>query len=335
MLEIESIATIASHSALQIMKGAKQEGFRTALICLKDRINVYSRFRHLIDNYLIIREYKDIVSKGIQKSLLDLNAIIIPHGSFVEYVGVDNIYRIECPVFGNRKLLEWEHNQFKKYELLKSAEISVPKVYNDPSEVDRLVIVKLPGAKGGQGYFLAKNKNELIRKANKLKINLAEALIQEYIIGTPMYFQYFYSPLFNRLELLGSDIRYESNIDGLKRIPFHIADPTFTVVGNIPVVLRESLLSQVFDYGEKFVSITKEKVPPGAIGPYCLEAVCTNHLKIIVFEFSGRIVAGTNLYIMGSPYSWLYFDEPMSMGRRIAREIKLALENNELNKVIS
>ncbi|HDJ89572.1 MAG TPA: DUF1297 domain-containing protein, partial [Thermoprotei archaeon] len=33
-------------------------------------------------------------------------------------------------------------------------------------------------------------------------------------------------------------------------------------------------------------------------------------------------------------YSWYYFNEPMSMGRRIAREIKIAIENNMLDKIV-
>jgi 5-formaminoimidazole-4-carboxamide-1-(beta)-D-ribofuranosyl 5'-monophosphate synthetase len=35
----------------------------------------------------------------------------------------------------------------------------------------------------------------------------------------------------------------------------------------------------------------------------------------------------------GSPYTTLIFDEPMSMGRRIAREIKQANEKNEMNSI--
>ncbi|MDT7894888.1 MAG: DUF1297 domain-containing protein [Desulfurococcales archaeon] len=58
-------------------------------------------------------------------------------------------------------------------------------------------------------------------------------------------------------------------------------------------------------------------------------------LKIKVFEFSGRIVAGTNLYIDGSPYSYLYWEEPMSTGRRIARELRLAIEKGQLSKVLT
>ncbi|MEM4528536.1 MAG: DUF1297 domain-containing protein [Desulfurococcaceae archaeon] len=46
-------------------------------------------------------------------------------------------------------------------------------------------------------------------------------------------------------------------------------------------------------------------------------------------------MAGTNLYIDGSPYSYLYWNEPMSTGRRIARELKMAIEKNILHKVLT
>ena len=47
-----------------------------------------------------------------------------------------------------------------------------------------------------------------------------------------------------------------------------------------------------------------------------------------------RIVAGTNLYIEGSPYTQLRYNEPMSTGRRIAREIKTAVEKKVLDKIV-
>ncbi|MFZ1076509.1 MAG: DUF1246 domain-containing protein, partial [Nitrosotalea sp.] len=39
-----SIATLGSHCALQVLKGAKDEGFRTLLICEKKRERLYRRF---------------------------------------------------------------------------------------------------------------------------------------------------------------------------------------------------------------------------------------------------------------------------------------------------
>jgi 5-formaminoimidazole-4-carboxamide-1-(beta)-D-ribofuranosyl 5'-monophosphate synthetase len=112
-------------------------------------------------------------------------------------------------------------------------------------------------------------------------------------------------------------------------------EPSFVVVGNLPMVLRESLLPKVSDYGERFVRVSKIEAEPGIIGPFSIEAIIRDDLEIIAFEFSGRIVAGTNLYIGGSPYAWLYFDEEMSMGRRIAREIRLAEESESLELVLT
>jgi 5-formaminoimidazole-4-carboxamide-1-(beta)-D-ribofuranosyl 5'-monophosphate synthetase len=37
----------------------------------------------------------------------------------------------------------------------------------------------------------------------------------------------------------------------------------------------------------------------------------------------------------GSPYTSLLFNEPMSMGKRIAREIKEADSQNQLDKIVT
>ncbi len=339
MREVRSIATIASHSALQILRGAKSEGFKTIVLCPRDRVSLYSRFLNFIDDIVLIDGMGDVCSDEAIRRLNEEGAVIVPHGSFVEYIGVEGLERLDVPIFGNRRLMIWEADQFLKMRMLERSGVKVPRVFRSPEEVDRLVIVKMHGAKGGRGYFLARSPEEVISKCKSLGISPDECIIQEFVIGTPMYFQYFNSVVMKRLELLGCDIRYESDVDGLRRVPVPYADslsePTFTVVGNIPLVVRESLLVKVFEYGEGFVRAAEELVPPGVIGPFCLEGVCRSDLEIVIFEFSGRIVAGTNLYINGSPYSWLYFDEPMSMGRRIAREIRMAEEHGMLDKVLT
>jgi 5-formaminoimidazole-4-carboxamide-1-(beta)-D-ribofuranosyl 5'-monophosphate synthetase len=90
---------------------------------------------------------------------------------------------------------------------------------------------------------------------------------------------------------------------------------------------------EVFQAGEGFVKASKKLVKPGIIGPFCLEMVCDEEGRLFTFEFSGRIVAGTNLFVNGSPYSDLLYAEPMSMGRRIAREIREAAQNGKLTEV--
>ena len=162
--------------------------------------------------------------------------------------------------------------------------------------------------------------------------------IQEYAAGVLAYLQFFYSPLKNELEFFGVDQRHESDIEGLARIPSQQqlkSDkvPSFNVIGNSPLVLRESLLEEVYNMGENFVEAAKRMVKPGMNGPFCIEGVYDENAKFTSFEFSARIVAGSNIYMDGSPYYSLLFNESMSMGKRIAREIKLASESNQLEKI--
>ncbi|MCG2879866.1 MAG: formate--phosphoribosylaminoimidazolecarboxamide ligase, partial [Vulcanisaeta sp.] len=296
-LEKVSVATIASHSALQILRGAKKHGFKTIGIARPNHGWFYRQFNFIDEVWEIdFSEFERVVPR-----LVSNNAVLIPHGSYVEYVGWRRVMVMEIPTFGNRYLLRWEADQRLKMKLLEHAGIPTPKLFNDPSLVDRFVIVKLYGAKGGRGYFIARNSKELM---DKLRGIHDEYIIQEYVIGVSAYYHYFESRVYNRLEIFGMDIRYESNVDG--RIP-GLAEPTFTVVGNIPMVLRESLLPTVQRYGEQFVKAVNELVPPGMVGPFSLESIITDDLSIVAFEFSGRIVAGTNVYMgVGSLYSVLY-----------------------------
>jgi len=157
-----------------------------------------------------------------------------------------------------------------------------------------------------------------------------------------MYAHYFYSPITNKLEIMGFDKRYESNVDSLGRVsardqmalPKEQVDPSYLIVGNIPVVVRESYLPRFLEMGEDVIEISKRIAPPGLFGPFCLETILTPEGEIITFEISARIVAGTNPYINGSPYTDITYDEPMSTGRRIAREIKIAIEKGQLSKIL-
>ena len=86
---------------------------------------------------------------------------------------------------------------------------------------------------------------------------------------------------------------------------------------------------------KNFVEASAKLVPPGMNGPFCIEGVYDDEAHFHTFEFSARIVAGTNIFITGSPYTALIYDEPMSMGRRIAREIKQAETENKLKNIIT
>jgi len=339
-----TIATLGSHCSLQVLKGAKDEGFRTLLVCEKSRLGLYKRF-NFIDDMIVVDKFSEILEHFCQKRLEQTNSIIIPIGTLVAYMSTEQIESIASPFFGNKWILRWESDRMLKQKLMEESRLKTPKAVKSKNEIEKLCIVKLHGAAGGRGYFLAWNKKTFEEGAEKLierhVINSENELyIQEYITGVPAYLQYFYSPLTNEIELMGVDRRYESDIDGLGRIPSKQQlgidlEPSYNVVGNIPLVLRESLLAEVYAMGEKFVAAAKRLIPPGMTGPFCLEGVYDREGKFTTFEFSARIVAGTNLYVEGSPYSDLIFAEPMSMGRRIARELKIANKKGRINEVIT
>ena len=337
-----SIATLGSHCALQVLKGAKDEGLKTLLICEKRREKLYRRFS-FIDEFILVDSFVEVLDQKVSSVLKQNNSILIPHGTLIAQMNTEQIESIKTPVFGNKMILKWESDRKLKEQLMLKAKLDVPKSVANPSEINSLVIVKRHGAAGGKGYFLATSEQEYNKKRDKLIeegiINGdSDLYIQEYAHGVLAYLQYFYSPLNEELEFFGVDKRHESDIDALARIPAEIQlnsdkTPSFNVIANSPLVLRESLLDEVYSMGERFVDASKKLVSPGMNGPFCIEGVYDENATFKTFEFSARIVAGTNIYMDGSPYSTLLYDEPMSMGRRIAREIKIASEGNQLDKI--
>jgi len=339
-----TIATLGSHCSLQVLKGAKEEGFRTLLVCEKRRLGLYQRFG-FIDEIFEVNSFSEILHEKCRSRLKQTNAILIPHGTLISQMKSDEIEKIDIPIFGNKWILRWEADRELKEKLMNEAELKTPRAIKSKEGIDSLCIVKLHGAAGGRGYYLAWNKESFEEGARRLISQMvirseSDLYIQEFIRGVPVYLQYFYSKVTGELELLGIDRRYESDIDGLGRIPAKQqlgvgVEPSYNVIGNLPLVLRESLLDEVYKLGEKFVCASARLVPPGIPGPFCLEGVYDREGRFTTFEFSARIVAGTNLYLDGSPYSGLLYDEPMSMGRRIAREIKIAKKKDKLDKVLT
>ncbi|NJE11188.1 formate--phosphoribosylaminoimidazolecarboxamide ligase [Thermococcus sp. MAR1] len=329
------VSTYASHSALQILKGAKDEGFETVAFG-KARVRpLYTKYFPVADRF--------IEGTYPEERLLELNAVVIPTGSFVAHLGIELVEKMRVPYYGNKEVLKWESDRSLERRWLEKAKLRLPRVYDDPDDIDGPVIVKPHGAKGGRGYFLAKSSEDFWRKAERLDIRDKEDLkgvqIQEYVLGVPVYPHYFYSKLNRELELMSIDRRYESNADAIGRIPAKEQldlepNTNYTVIGNIPLVLRESLLMNIIDAGERVVEAA-EKLMGGLWGPFCLEGVFTEELEFVVFEISARIVAGTNPFVHGSPYSWLRYDYPVSTGRRIAMELRQAVEVGGLDEILT
>ncbi len=335
------VTTYCSHSSLQIFHGARAEGLGTLGIAVGKPPRYYEAFPLARpDRFLSLGALADLGEHAAD--LRREGAVVVPTGSFVEYMGPERFDALDVPIFGNRKVMAWESDREKEREWLERAGVPMPRKYADLSAVDGPVIIKYYGAKGGKGFYLAKKREELDQFQPT-----GPYVIQEYVVGTRYYVHMFYSPLsqdgyrvrHGSIELLGMDRRDEANIDelyklgaqeGLRRAGIR---PTFVVTGNVPVVLRESLLPQVLDIGARIVD-TSVDLFGGMVGPFCVEGIVTEDLSFKVFEISTRIVAGTNLFVSGSSYSD-YVAPQLSTGRRIALEIQRARSEGRLREVLS
>jgi len=271
------IGVLGSHSALEIGYGAKQEGFETVVVCQKGREKTYTKhYRNLFDHILLLDRFVDMIEEENQERLRELNTIFVPNRSFSVYVGYDNIEnRFFVPILGNRYLLRSEERNAPRnqYYLLRKAGIPTPKTFNSYKEIDRLVIVKVPEKerKIERAFFYASSPEEFERRAEERikkgiisKEDLEKATIEEYVVGAKFNANYFWSPLTDEIDLLGFDRRIQTNLDGVLDLP---ADEQLEArvttqnieVGHMGATMRESLLQKIFEAGEKFVKICKDK----------------------------------------------------------------------------
>ncbi len=357
-----TIAVLGSHSALEVCSGAKKEDFKTLVIAAKGREKTYNQYYKAenglgcVDECIVLDKFSDIINEDVQKKLLDTNAIFVPHRSFEVYI---NDYekiekKFQVPMFGNRFLLRFEERTQKpnQYDLLRKSDIPFPKVFKNPSEIDRLVIVKAQqkNVTFERGFFFASNPSEF-EKESKKKIDsgfisqegLDEAVIEEFVVGTPVNFNFFYSPVSERLELVGTDTRRQTNLDGFLRLPSpqqqealkHI-EITFKEMGHTAVTLPESLLEQAFAMGERFVTASKDMLSPGVIGPFALQALIRPvfpEMEIVVYDVAPRMPGSPG--IAATPYSEYLYGHRFGMGQRVAMEIKAAIASNKLDTILT
>lgn len=354
MNNLPIIATLGGHSALEICLGAKRSGFGTLVIVQNGRDKTYTKYFHnLIDESIIVDNFSQITDKDFVQKLKEKNCIFIPHRYVQVYCDMHLFEKnVDLPIFGNKYLLKHEERDgiYNQYQILFESQIDYPLQFKDPKDIDRFVIIKVKEAERNyeRAFFFAKNYKTYKDKSQKLlssgKINehdLQNAIIEEYIIGAQVNFNFFYSPLTDTLELLGTDMRRQTNIDGILRIPAATVmkltneiSPSYIETGHIAVTVKESLLEQAFFLAEKFINTTKAIVPPGVIGPFALQTAIIPgppKEKIVVYDLSLRIPGspGTS----STPYSQYHFGRPVSFGERIAMEIQEATKQDKLRKI--
>ena len=347
-----SIGTIGSHSALEIMDGAKDENIKTVCICQRGRERPYRRFSRLSDEIITLDQFSSIVDEEIQAKLRSLNTIIVANRAFTAYVGYDNIEnKLEIPIFGNRELLRAEERSVKRnqYYLLDVAKIRHPRIYEEPSQINNLAMVKVQESKRKleRAFFVVTSYEDYKRKARS-KIqegliseeDLKSATIEEYIIGTYFNFNFFFSPLKKEAEFLGIERRLQTNIHDFttsltakQQMEIEVGIQNIEV-GHTPASIRESMLEKVFEIGDKFTDAVKEVYPPGIIGPISLQGIVTLDLDLVIYDVSLR-VPGNPIMATTSPYTKYYYGHTMGVGRRIAMEIKNATLQKRVLEVVT
>jgi 5-formaminoimidazole-4-carboxamide-1-(beta)-D-ribofuranosyl 5'-monophosphate synthetase len=366
-----TVATVGSHSAIDIADGAATEGLRTLVLAQRGREATYARYfrtvrapdgrreRGCVDDVWTYGAFADVVAPAEQERLRASGVVLVPNRAFSSYVPLEAIEeRFRVPIFGSRSMLRIEERTERDnyYTLLEAAEIPAPRRVEGPEGIDRLAIVKLPHAtrRLERGFFTAASPREYREKAARLvergtirEADLAAARIEEYVLGPVFNFNFFFSPLAPRadgLELLGVDERRESDLDGLVRLPAEqqlalpesARVPQYTVVGHGTLTVRESILEEVFRLAERFVDASRRRYPPGIVGPFCLQTCLDHDGHPSVFDVAARIGGGTNVHLgVGHPYGNALWRVPMSSGRRVALELRRAAETGRLAEVVT
>ena len=366
-----TVGAVGSHSAIDVADGAVTEGFPTVLLCAKGRERTYAQYfrakrdphgrvvRGCVDDVWTLDAFADAASPPVQDRLRAGRVLLVPNRALSSYVPLEAIEDdLRVPMVGSRSMLRIEERSERTnyYTLLKRAGVRAPEPFAGPESIDALAMVKLPHAvrRLERGFFTAASATEFHEKVRQLESagtirpqDLDGARIERYIVGPVFNFNFFFSPLAPRdeaLELLGVDERRESSLDGLVRLPAaqqlemgaEGRSPRYTVVGHGSLTVRESILEEVFRMGEKFVDAAREAYPPGVIGPFCLQTCIDPEGTPWVFDVAVRIGGGTNIHLaLGHPYGNALWREPMSSGRRIAREIRLAIELNRMEDIVT
>ncbi len=366
-----TLASVGSHSALEVASGARAAGLRSLVVTAKGRELTYTRYfaarsdapaRGCVDEVIELGSFAEILDDDAQRQLLARNVIFVPNRSFEVYLHQKYEYdeierRMLVPFFGNRYLLRAEERAgggaaegADQYALMERAGIRHPKAFASAQDIDRLVMVKAPHAKVSfeRAFFLASSPAEYDLTAARLidegvltAEGLAAARIEEYALGPSVNLNFFYSPVLGELELSGTDTRRQTNLEGFRNIPPASFEALRGVpmrleeAGHIAATILESMLEPAFAMGERFVAAARELSPPGVIGPFALQCVIAAGppKELVCYDVSLRIPGSPGTRY--TPYSAYRWGRDVSVGERIAMEIVMARDTDRLLDVLT
>lgn len=358
-----TIGVLGGHSALEVCEGAKKLGFQTVVVAQKGREKTYEKYyrtreggKGCVDHLITLDKFADIVKPEVQEELRKLNTIFVHNRYFWVYCDWNAIANdFNVPIYGSRHLVRLEERDVEnnQYFLLEKAGIRLPKMIASPAEISGPVIVKVNEATRSyeRAFFVATSPEDYKKKSDEMlatgkitKEGLDKAVIEEFIIGAQVNLNFFYSPLTGELELMGTDMRRQTSLDGFLRLNAQVQNellasgyqPSMVETGHVSVTMKESLVEKAFDIGEKFVKATQEFAKPGIIGPFALQgavAAENGREEFVIFDVSMRIPGSPGTRF--TPYASYLWGRPMSFGERIAMELKDAIAENKLMELLT
>lgn len=371
-----TVGVLGGHSALDVAHGVRKYGFKTVAVARRGREKTYAKYYKTrledaganerrsvgcIDEVILVDQFTNVLDKDVQQKLRSMNTIFVHNRYF--WVYFDDFSKVEnsfdVPIFGSRTLLKLEERDqpYNQYHLLRDAGIRTPKIFASPKDIDRPVLVKASEAERGyeRAFFVAvdqasyESEGAKMEKEGKVNAKWRQAPIEEFIVGAAINFNFFYSPRLGTLELLGTDSRRQTNLDGFLHMTareqeraMQYVDLKMIETGHVACTVKESLLEKAFDLGEKFVKATQHlprTVDPtgkGIIGPFALQgAVVAEQGKedIVIFDVSFRIPGSPGTF--ATPYTRYLYGNAMSVGERIGMELKDAVSAGRLGDLIT
>lgn len=309
-----------------------------------------------VDETLAVDHFADVLREDVQRLLLERDSVFVPNRSYEVYArqrhSHDAMERdMRVPMFGSRTLLRAEDRDEpdNQYALLEAAGIRHPIRVNTPDDIAGLTLVKVPHANVSfeRAFFLTTSSTHCRERAGELLARgvvspdgLATAVFEEYVLGPTINLNFFWSPILGELELLGTDTRRQTNLEGALSLLASDQQalgsdfvPSLEEAGHIAATLTESMLEQAFDLGRRFCSAAAAARPPGMIGPFALQCVIAPGppKSFVVYDVSLRIPGSPGTKY--TPYSAYRWGREMSVGERIAKELSLARDAGRLADV--
>jgi len=375
-----TIGVLGGHSALDVCAGAKAYGFKTVAVCQKGRSQTYDKYyksredgRGCIDEVILVDSFADIIKPEVQEQLRSMNTLFVHNRYFWVYCDFEKIEKeFNVPIIGSRELVKLEERDHpnNQYILLEKAGIRIPKIIRTgdsgmsesdlKQELDKHfdnggapLIIKVNEATRTyeRAFFVATNTkqyfdtgSELIESGTIIQKDLDSSVIEEFIIGAQINFNYFYSPINDELELMGTDTRRQTSLDGFLRLDARTQTalldsgykPSMVETGHIACTTKESILEKAFVAGEKFVKTLKKEVNPGIIGAFALQGAMASfdgREEFVVFDVSMRIPGSPGTRF--TPATTYLYGEPLSYGDRIAIEVNIAKDTGKLADILT